>query len=265
MHLIIVVDNPDDLPAFVRHFKTESAHLLNRLLGRRKRTIWCDGYDSPIVLTPLRALIAIVYLYSNPAKDNLEDTVDEYPGFTSWKMYQSGETKKVWPRVRRSHIKPLSKDAHSLRGYATEAKRLRSLAHSSHEFVLEPNAWMDAFGIHDITEQARLNERILSRLRTVEERYRTKRLREKKRVFGKARLLAQIFDLLYRPMRTGRKMWCLSDDRRLRIQFIEFFKALMERARSVSQAWKLGDFSEPYPLGLYAPNMPKLAEPIATW
>ena len=124
---------------------------------------------------------------------------------------------------------------------------------------------MEAFGISDPAEQAQLNSRIVSRLRTLEERYRTKRHQEKRRVLGKARLTTQVFDLFYRPQRSGRRMWCLSEDRKLRLQFIEFFRALMDKARQVAKAWRVGDYSQRYPLGLYPPAMPKLAEPLAVW
>jgi REP element-mobilizing transposase RayT len=265
VHLILVTENPSDLPAFIRHFKTETAHLINRILGRRKRTIWCEGYDSPIVLSPLRALIAIVYLYSNPAKDGLEESIESYPGFSSWKMFQTGAHKKLWSRIPRDVARTLPKDSHSLRAYMAEAKRLESISQEKFEFLLEPNAWMEAFGINDPIEQKRLNVRIYDRLRALEARYKEKRIREGKRVLGRSRLISQVFDLSYRPERSGRKMWCLSEDRRIRLQFIEFFKNLMARARTISRQWKLGDFSHSYPLGLYPPSMPKLAEPIATW
>lgn len=77
-HLILFVDNPDGVSAFLRNFKVETAHMLSRLLGRDKRTIWREGYDIPIVLTPLRALAAIAYMYANPVKDNLEYSIDRY-------------------------------------------------------------------------------------------------------------------------------------------------------------------------------------------
>jgi len=91
IHVVLVVINPDHVDAFFRHFKTESAKMINGLLGRSKRTLRCEGYDSPIVLTPIRALLAIAYLYANPAKDNLETSIDRYAGFSSWKMFQSGK------------------------------------------------------------------------------------------------------------------------------------------------------------------------------
>jgi REP element-mobilizing transposase RayT len=117
IHLVLVVDNPDDVPAFIRHFKTESAHALNRILGRRKRTFWCECYDSRVVLTPLRTLMVLTYIYSNPAKDNLEMSIDNYPGVSSWKMFTKGEHKKSWKRIRRPAYKVLTPDAHNLSGY----------------------------------------------------------------------------------------------------------------------------------------------------
>ena len=48
----------------VRKFKTESAHAVNRLLGIRKRTIWCEGYDSPMVYKDLdRAVEKIKFCF----------------------------------------------------------------------------------------------------------------------------------------------------------------------------------------------------------
>ena len=85
----------------MKYFKAETAHRINRVLGRKKRTVWCEGYDSPIVLTPLRALVAIAYLYANPAKDGLNYNIDEYEGVNSWKIFTSGnlsEENKIIPR-----------------------------------------------------------------------------------------------------------------------------------------------------------------------
>ncbi|MCB0334870.1 MAG: transposase, partial [Bdellovibrionales bacterium] len=39
IHMIVRVDNPEDIPGFMERFKTESAHYINRSLGRKKRTI----------------------------------------------------------------------------------------------------------------------------------------------------------------------------------------------------------------------------------
>jgi REP element-mobilizing transposase RayT len=265
LHLILVVNNPAHVSAFIRHFKTESAHLINGVLGREKRTLWCEGYDSPVVLTPTRTVLAITYIYSNPAKDDLEDSIENYPGLSSWRMFQRGSHKRTWKWIRRSAVDALTRDCHNLRGYSKEASRLISEAKKEFEFRIEPNAWMEAFGIQDRAEQERINLTILKHLRVLEERARRKRQRKGKKVLGKARLLQQPLNTHHRPKRRGRRMWCLSDDRSLRIQFIQFFKDLMTRARRISQNFLLGDFSQDYPLGLYPPSLPKRAEPLAAW
>jgi hypothetical protein len=259
IHLVLVVINPDHVNAFFRHFKTESAHMINGLLGRTKRTLWCEGYDSPIVLTPTRALIAIAYLYSNPAKDNLETSIERYPGFSSWKMFQSGKLTREWKRLRRPQFTAITRDANNLRGYTKRAEEILADSDEAQTFTLEPNAWMEAFGYHSPDEQQKINARLVAHIRLLEERAERKRVRERKSVFGRERLIAQVLDTTYRPRRTGRRMWCLSDKRSVRVGFIRFFKALMQTARAVRERWRLGDFTVPYPPGLYPPSMPKLA------
>jgi hypothetical protein len=263
--MVLVVENPDHVQGFMRHFKTESAHALNRILGRRKRTIWCEGYDSPVVLTPVRTLSTLSYLYSNPAKDNLEESIDKYPGVSSWKMFRSGEHTKKWKRIRRPAYRVLGRHEHTLEGYTREAKRLESDSHETCSFTLEPNAWLDAFGISDPEERAHYNKRLVERVRTIEERAARIRAREKKRVIGAHNLKHATFNLSYLSNRSGKRMWCLCEKRSLRIRFIMFLKQLIEKAKLVQENWRLGDYSLPYPLGLYPPSMPKLAEPLSIW
>ena len=259
VHIVLVVENPDDVHAFIRCFKTETAHMINGLLGRDKRTVWCEGYDSPVVLTPVRALIAIAYLYANPAKDNLESSIDKYPGFSSWEMYRSGKTTRSWKRLRRPQFEFIPRDAHNLRGYSKLAEELLAESKEMQTFTLEPNAWMEAFGFRCPKQQQEITERLIKRIRHLEERAERLRTEQKKRVLGREKLNNQVFDLSYRSKRTGRRMWCLSEKKNVRVAFITFFKKLMQTARAVRQKWKGGEVSVPYPPGLYPPSMPKLA------
>lgn len=262
VHIILVVQNPDDVPDFIRCFKTESAHMINRLLGRRKRTLWCEGYDSPIVLTPVRALVAIAYLYSNPAKDNLETSIDRYPGFSSWKMFRNGEHLKRWKWLHRNQFSALSRDSNNPEGYTRVAQRILAEASDTQVFCLEPNAWLEAFGFNSQDEQTQINEQLLRRIRLLENRATKKRERDKKNVLGRNRLARQVFDTTYRSARNGRRMWCLSEKRHVRTRFIQFFKRLMKEARIVRQRWLLGDVTVAYPPGLHPPSMPKLANVV---
>ena len=84
-------------------------------------------------------------------------------------------------------------------------------------------------------------------------------------MLGADQLRNQALNLTYLSKRSGMRMWCLCEDRDFRIRFIQFFKDLFSRARAVRAGWALGDYSEPYPLGLYPPSMPKLAELLNIW
>lgn len=264
IHMIVVVYNPSDLPAFVGHFKTESAHMINRLLGREKRTLWCEGYDSPVVLTFTRAVIALVYLYCNPAKDHLVRSIDEYPGFSSWKMFRDGVLTKNWKRLRRPLFRALAPDSHNLRGYTKEAERLLGESDEIESFILHPNAWLEAFGITDSAEQERINTRIVERIKTVEARAEKFRIKHNKRLIGREKLMKQVMDTTYKPSRRGKRTCCLSHSRSIRIAFITAFKLLKQEARKVLAKWRMGDTSAKYPPGLYPPSMPKLADVLIT-
>ncbi len=259
VHIVLVVIDPEAVAGFMRCFKTESAHMINRLLGRNKRTLWCEGYDSPIVLTPKRALIAVAYLYSNPAKDNLETSIDRYPGFSSWAIFQSAKFTRAWKRLRRFHFAKIEENANNLKGYAKIAAAILEKSQEIQTFTLEPNAWLEAFGYRSKEEQARINERLILRVRLLERRAEKKRVREKKTVLGRERLIAQVFDPTYRPQRKGRRTLCLSEKRSVRVKFIESFRRLMDKAREVRDMWKKGHVAVPYPPGLYPPSMPRLA------
>lgn len=263
LHMIVIVDNPDDVKDFMERFKTESAHAVNRLLGRRKRTIWCEGYDSPTLLTVTDVIDKIAYLYTNPAKDNLEDSIDRYPGISSWRGFIAKRHTKQCPWIKRDELFPLQSTTLTLKQSEGLARRLKTRATESHLFEIHPDAWMGAFNIEDPKEQAEINAAIVRRVGEREEEFRKERQKEGKSVMGRERLALQPMDKPYIPNRHGRKMWCISSDLELRKAFISMLKHLVERAREVYERWRVGDFSAPFPAGLYPPAMRKLVEPLA--
>jgi hypothetical protein len=211
------------------------------------------------VLTLTKTISVIGYIYANPAKDNLVGTVDEYPGFSTWKMFLKGELTKFWKRIRRPQYRALTPDTHNLSGYTREAERLLSDSNELEQFTLEPNAWLEAFGITAPEQQERINARVIELVRYRELRAERKRERQHKRVIGRERLMRQELDVTHRPERKGRRMWCLSDNRAARIAYIRSFKKLKQEARRVLALWRMGDTTAKYPPGLYPPSMPKLA------
>ena len=119
-HMLLVVDNPEDVSNFVGYVKGEIAHAVNQLLGRRRKTLWAEGYDSPIFLTAADVRRYITYIYANPAKANLVDTIDDYPGVSSWQMFIRDTHLSAHKWIRRPAIKRLQLPALSI----NEQKRM---------------------------------------------------------------------------------------------------------------------------------------------
>jgi hypothetical protein len=70
---------------------------------------------------------------------------------------------------------------------------------------------------------------------------------------------SQPIDIPYEPKKFGRRMWCICSDIPLRIAFISFIKNLREKARKVRLEWLRGNSAEPFPIGLFPPTQPMLA------
>ena len=164
--------------------------------------------------------------------------------------------------MRRPQFTKIPRKSNNLRGYTELAGKVVGDSTEVQTFRLEPNAWMDAFGYRSALDHKKINERLVARIRIIEERAERGRFKRNGRVLGRERLVAQVFNTTYRSKRNGRRMWCLSEKRSVRAEFIRFFKELMRKARAVRERWKTGDVTVPYPPGLYPPSMPKLANAL---
>ena len=258
IHFIIYVENPDDIRGFFERFKTESAFRLNSLLGRRQISVWCKGFDSPTILDPETVVDRIAYIYSNPSKDNLEDSIDRYPGLNSWQAFNQGyiQHKTLCPYVSRTNCPYIGTE---FVDYQLMAEVLSEEAEFSNEFVITPNAWLKAFKIPESKSLA-IKQQIVSEVRRRESLARELRKQESKSVIGREAMLKQALDPYHLSSRDGKRMLCLAASKNLRKQFIAHIESLKKLAKKVQVHWKLGDFSQAFPLGLFPPMLPKLAD-----
>ena len=252
IHMLVVVDNPEDIKGFMERFKTESAHAVNSILGRKKRTVWCEGYDSPVLLTAEDVVRKLIYIYTNPSKDNLVETIEDYPGLSSWNMWRQKKFSFDAPRLHRCDYGCIDAETSP-----TENEEM-----GRHVFSLSPDAWMDCFDVPE-GEREVINEQILEGIKEAERQFIDERQKTGRGVLGRTRLLSQPINPAYVPERTGRRMLCICSDLVLRKEFILAIKALIALAREVYERWKLGDFSVEYPLGLYPPSLPKRVECVS--
>ena len=257
-HMMIVVDNPEHVSAFTGYVKGETAHAINRLLGRRRKTIWAEGYDSPIILTYDDVLRYIIYIYLNPIKALLVSSIDEYPGVSSWSMFISGNLTKKCKHTRRDDIKVLPLPALSINEQKQLVDKYDNLSQSNNTFTLEPFAWMDCFPALAGVDKEKHQAQIISNLRAEEKKLLEQRKQTKSQPLGATTLRRQSMIKEYSPRKFGRKMICLAFDKDLRKDFISHFRYLCQLARKAYEAWKRGDLQHKIPPGLFAPALPTL-------
>ena len=261
-HMLLVVETPEDVSNFVGYVKCESAHAVNRLLGRRQRTIWLDGYDSPILLTATDAMHYIRYIYLNASRANLEESINVYPGVSSWEMYVSGGHSKNCHRVSRDSIQELVSPQLSINEQRKLLCEYEKLPGSRHVFELAPNAWMDCFDEVNPAEAKEINSKIIEEIREEELILAKKRRKNKQRVIGSTALRRQSMNVEYEPKKYSPRMICVSEDKALRKSFIETFKLLVAEARRVYESWRIGDTRKRIPPGMFAPRMPTLVSAL---
>lgn len=260
VHLILVVDNPEDVCDFMERFKTESAHAINRLLGRRQRPVWCKGYDSPIILTAESTLEKLAYLFTNPVAARLVNSIDEYPGLNNWRMFFDHESTIQVHRIRRTDVPALPRN---LRGPKANDQIAQQILKNSTETLtlnLSPEAWLSCFNLQE--QKAEYRTKLITLVYANEQEMRDTRARQNTRVLGRRALLHERFFRAFIPKKFGHRMWCISSDLDLKKRFLNWIKSLLTRGREGLKMWKAGYRDWAYPIEMFPPSFPRLANPV---
>ena len=259
VHMILLVDNPESVYKFVGYLKQETSHAINRFLGRKRKTVWVDGYDSPTLLDLKTFLKEYSYCLLNPVKDRLIDSMEHYPGVSAWNMLQSRQSTRECMVIARDSIPLLSHPHQPWKDDQAVMEFLASQNPKKATLEVALYDWKKCFPESSELTDDQAHQLLLGEI----ERF----LEELKVVFaGKPpvssdprRLTHQSMLRPYMPKKFGKKMICLASDKLLRIPFIEAFKALSILADEVLLAWRKGDTSRKFPSGLFPPCMPMLS------
>lgn len=251
VHLIIKVIDPANVSDFIGYFKRESSHAINRLLGRVNKTVWVKGFDSPILLDTATLLHRIAYLYCNPSKADLTDTIDRYPHINSWKAFLSGQTEsRICARLPRDEVPRLPRGALNDKKLAQLERIVVDRSQGEYSLTIEPDAWMDCFEESRQANREQLRREVVCRVRELEARYRKCR---RGPVVGRQQLLRQNMRKSHLPKKRGNKMICLGASKEIRRTFNSFFKRLAEDARESLRLIRAGMKALPPP-SFFAPG-----------
>lgn len=251
MHLLVVVNDPAQIPRFVEYIKRESSHAINRLLGRERRTVWMNGYDSPIILDAEKAVSRIVYIYANPARANLVSTIDDYPHLNSWRACIDGSAEWEAARIPRNAIPQLPSGAPGLKKISAICRELTENSHENFSLIIEPDAWMLCFRETKESDPTEINARIGKMLEDEELRCKNARTHF---VIGAHALTLQSVHAQHTPPRLGRRMICFSSHRGLRGHFVRWFRELCSQASTANVIASAAAWLTLIPPGLFLPG-----------
>ena len=248
-HMILLVEDPDNVSNLIGYIKAKSANAINRLLGRKRHTVWCSGFDSPIILDSEATVNKIIYTYANPTKARLVDSIKEFPGISSWKAYIYGKTSNSVRWIRPSTITPLPSTSLTMTEQIEYITKLKSRNKINHKLSFNPDAWISSF--QELNEEIRkqIKDKIIKTLKALEDQF-----CKETRSLGSGKLQKQPIDKEYSPKREGKRMICLSTSRNRRKDFIAWFKEVSEIARKVIYNFLHFNIHEPLPAGFYTPG-----------
>jgi len=255
IHLLAIVNNPEDVPRFMDYFKSETGHVLNRLMGTTGQSFWISGYDSPSILSAEKFLERMEYLYLNPVEAEIASSCRLYKGLNTFESLLQGDTIERHRRVGRNLVNELPHGNLSKSFQSELANSFLEAEGLDYELRIEPWAWLSCYEESCEWEVEAVQKRFLSKL-----------VESEKRIQGRgpdfpSKPTNQDIRTPYNSKRRGLKMICLSDCPKQRSAFISTFKILANLARTAYQQSKLGIRIVPPP-GFFLPGGALLANVV---
>lgn len=238
---------------------------IKRLLGYEILHLW-EGTPMVALIPDIdTAIDRIAYFYANPSQANLEDSIERYPGLTSWNEFELSlsnpnakcSTSATWIRARSLEKLPspgLSRfqDIFFFEKFINSNKK-------SHELIVEPNAWMKCFNINNTSEVIAINQSIVSNIIFREQKSRERRALKGEKVLGAHKLVLEPIMKPHKPKKKNKKIFVICLDKNLRLSLIKDHQKFCALRRERYEEWKIGDFSSPWPPGAFRPPMPPLS------
>ena len=268
-HIVIVTQDSEQCTRFYGEVQKRITDCIKSLLGLDYLDLWEGRAMVSEIHDEDSAIERIAYIYSNPAKDDLEDCIEKFPGYSSWRGYRGSEA-QIWaeyveqfPWIRTPSIPRIPERALNMHEDRSVSRALRSANRLRHPLIRNPNAWMACFGISDPKQVSEVNTRILQRVREKEAEARALRKQKGRRVAGAHWLRSQRIMQAHKPKKKSRKIFVICSIKELRRAIIAEFKEFCGQCRECLERWRRGEFDVQWPPGAFKPPLPPLVSLLA--
>ncbi len=261
--MIIVARDAKQAVNFYMELKRKLTEYIKRLTGKEELILWEKKKTAVIeLLSFYTAVRQISYLYANPAKANLSESINDYPGLSSWSAFKelTEEYSEEIPWVRPAKLKKLpalkienEQDKNLTKAYATTAL-------FTHKLILHPFAWIKCFGGNKTKESAATA--IRTRLDRRERHAAHLRTKANKKVIG-LRLCTQPLMKEHVPQKRlgDRKIFFMGDSFELRIKHLEQYEVFDALCRRCFEDACRGEYVV-WPPGAFIPPLPPMANAL---
>lgn len=261
-HQIVFTQDADQCKKFYMEVQKKITDCLKRLFGLESLSIW-EGRPAVIKIGDLdEGIKRISYLYANPAQDNLVQSIEEFPGYSSFPEFMSAlngeKTIECSEEVLRLRLPTFPVLRTSAPSPSNESGVIKLLERRNHEFqtlVRHPNMWMQAFKVRE-KDISIVNQRILLQIRRREQIAKMLRNVSGKGLIGISALRRQSILKAHKPKKKERKIFIVCSSREVRLAFITEFNLFCRRCEECYREWLNGNFHIDWPPGAFKPPLP---------
>lgn len=261
-HNLAVSHTGQELAKFYMEVQKKTTDAVKALVGIRRLSLWEDRPTVARVVDLEAVINRIVYIYCNPSKAALCDSIDEYPGITSWSAFLNCEPSvdaevtidARWypvsevPRLPARSLSP-SQDA------ALHRELLQSEKAQPHPIVLKPFKWLEQFGITEPLRIENIRKQIIRRVREAERTNAEARATANTRCVPSAVQMREPYMKPHTPKKKERKIFIICSDKEQRIELIQHYKWIFSRCRECYRKLKEGVRVD-WPPGTFIPWLP---------
>jgi hypothetical protein len=157
----------------------------------------------------------VVYIYCNPSHAGLCDSIEQYPGLSSWSAFRDCtpsldaevEIEARWypvseiPTIPKSRCLSPRQDAAFYRELKESEQAVR------HPIVLKPFKWLETYGVTEPHEIEKIRQRIINRVREAEHVHVRARASYNKQSVSPAALRQALYMKPHKPKKKKRKIF----------------------------------------------------------
>jgi REP element-mobilizing transposase RayT len=252
-HIVLTVwGDPVHLSRFIGYFQSELSGIIHRLTGVSQESLWIGKYKHSELLTSNTVMEKLTYLYLNPVKANLVESVNDWEGFSSWHELTGGNERSYrW--VSDSQVKRLPKAKFTDQQISALCTKIETKGRAYRIFSVNHFSWKKLFPETKSRSDEDLRKELFQGISLGEAKLKETRIKENKTVFGAAYLRYQSIYKYYKSTKFGKTPSSLSTCALATEIYRKVYRDFKDKCRIIYNRWKQGLCKLELPPGAFYP------------